>query len=170
MDRYGHETDVNTAEHRREVTAPAATFHPDSKSSDSLFLLHHPILPSAVSASSNILFLPKRPAPHRLRVGCVRPLSLFYSDIGRWGGREIARSALSLIRSAQAERDNESCIFNKNLNHGQWCIISGTYEQCQIPEERRGVWSSRRLLIKFEDIFLNSAGASQIIVIHREPI
>ncbi|GBP24801.1 hypothetical protein EVAR_14134_1 [Eumeta japonica] len=42
---------------------------------------------------------------------CVRPLSLFYSDIGRWSGREIARSALSLARSAQAERDNESCFF-----------------------------------------------------------
>ncbi|GBP24793.1 hypothetical protein EVAR_14126_1 [Eumeta japonica] len=32
----------------------------------------------------------------------VRPLSLFYSDIGRWSGREIARP-----RSAQTERDNE---------------------------------------------------------------
>ncbi|GBP68287.1 hypothetical protein EVAR_57613_1 [Eumeta japonica] len=45
------------------------------------------------------------------RVGRVRPLSLFYSDIGRRSGREIARSALSLARSAQAERDNESCFF-----------------------------------------------------------
>ncbi|GBP79897.1 hypothetical protein EVAR_63334_1 [Eumeta japonica] len=46
------------------------------------------------------------------RVGCVRSLSLFYSErIGRWSGREIARSVLSLARSAQAERDNESCFF-----------------------------------------------------------
>ncbi|GBP38225.1 hypothetical protein EVAR_18104_1 [Eumeta japonica] len=41
----------------------------------------------------------------------VRPLSLFYSDASADSGREIARSALSLARSAQAERDNESCFF-----------------------------------------------------------
>ncbi|GBP69160.1 hypothetical protein EVAR_98230_1 [Eumeta japonica] len=45
------------------------------------------------------------------RVGCVRPLSLFYSDASADGVEEIARSALSLARSAQAERDNESCFF-----------------------------------------------------------
>ncbi|GBP25883.1 hypothetical protein EVAR_81765_1 [Eumeta japonica] len=53
-------------------------------------------------------------APHfgKLDIpNCVRPLSLFYSDIGRWSGKEIARSTLSLARSAQAERDNESCFF-----------------------------------------------------------
>ncbi|GBP48383.1 hypothetical protein EVAR_96422_1 [Eumeta japonica] len=41
--------------------------------------------------------------------GCVRPLSLFYSDASADGVVEIARSVLSLARSAQAERDNESC-------------------------------------------------------------
>ncbi|GBP11276.1 hypothetical protein EVAR_92818_1 [Eumeta japonica] len=44
-------------------------------------------------------------------VGRVRPLSLLLGRIGRWSAREIARSALSLARSAQAERDNESCFF-----------------------------------------------------------
>ncbi|GBP89905.1 hypothetical protein EVAR_66180_1 [Eumeta japonica] len=29
----------------------------------------------------------------------------------RWSGREIARSALSIARSTQAEHDNESCFF-----------------------------------------------------------
>ncbi|GBP96842.1 hypothetical protein EVAR_69719_1 [Eumeta japonica] len=42
-------------------------------------------------------------------VVCGRCLEL--ERIGRWTGREIARSALSLARSAQAERDNESCFF-----------------------------------------------------------
>ncbi|GBP59128.1 hypothetical protein EVAR_44368_1 [Eumeta japonica] len=41
----------------------------------------------------------------------VRPLSLFYSDASADEVEEIARSALSLARSAQAERDNESCFF-----------------------------------------------------------
>ncbi|GBP87889.1 Beta-1,3-galactosyltransferase 5 [Eumeta japonica] len=46
-------------------------------------------------------------------IGCVRPLSLFYSDASVDGVEEIARSALSLARSAQAERDNESCFFRR---------------------------------------------------------
>ncbi|GBP42723.1 Zinc finger protein 62 homolog [Eumeta japonica] len=45
------------------------------------------------------------------RVGRMRPLSLFYSDASADGVEEIARPALSLARSAQAERDNESCFF-----------------------------------------------------------
>ncbi|GBP76178.1 hypothetical protein EVAR_49975_1 [Eumeta japonica] len=44
---------------------------------------------------------------HRLCAAAVSLLLL--GRIGRWSGREIARSALSLERSAQAERDNESC-------------------------------------------------------------
>ncbi|GBP21279.1 hypothetical protein EVAR_11674_1 [Eumeta japonica] len=40
---------------------------------------------------------------------CAVAISLLLGRIGRWSGREIARSALSLARSAQAERDNESC-------------------------------------------------------------
>ncbi|GBP48316.1 hypothetical protein EVAR_34809_1 [Eumeta japonica] len=51
------------------------------------------------------------------RTCCVRPLTLFYSDIGRWSGREIARSALSLARSVQAERDNESWFFLRPRVH-----------------------------------------------------
>ncbi|GBP56516.1 hypothetical protein EVAR_42710_1 [Eumeta japonica] len=41
---------------------------------------------------------------------CAAAVSL--GHIGRWSGREIARSALSLARLAQAERDNESCFFS----------------------------------------------------------
>ncbi|GBP56610.1 hypothetical protein EVAR_33241_1 [Eumeta japonica] len=44
-----------------------------------------------------------------MTIGCVRPLLFFYSDVGRWSGRQIARPALSPARSAQTERDNESC-------------------------------------------------------------
>ncbi|GBP58610.1 hypothetical protein EVAR_38849_1 [Eumeta japonica] len=46
------------------------------------------------------------------RLGCftcrlsAAAVSLLLGRIGRWSGREIARSALSLARSAQAERDN----------------------------------------------------------------
>ncbi|GBP66613.1 hypothetical protein EVAR_50438_1 [Eumeta japonica] len=40
---------------------------------------------------------------------CAAAVSLVLGCIGRWCGREIGRSALSLARSAQAERDNESC-------------------------------------------------------------
>ncbi|GBP27009.1 hypothetical protein EVAR_11242_1 [Eumeta japonica] len=42
---------------------------------------------------------------------CAAAVSLVLGRIGQWSGREIARSALSLARSAQAERDNESCFF-----------------------------------------------------------
>ncbi|GBP41554.1 hypothetical protein EVAR_20362_1 [Eumeta japonica] len=42
---------------------------------------------------------------------CAAAVSLVLGRIGRWSGREIARSTLSLARSAQAERDNESCFF-----------------------------------------------------------
>ncbi|GBP56788.1 hypothetical protein EVAR_91440_1 [Eumeta japonica] len=40
---------------------------------------------------------------------CTAAVSLLLGRICRWSGREIARSAISLARSAQAERDNESC-------------------------------------------------------------
>ncbi|GBP80722.1 hypothetical protein EVAR_57193_1 [Eumeta japonica] len=42
---------------------------------------------------------------------CAAAVSLLLGRVGRRSGREIARSALSLARSAQAERDNESCFF-----------------------------------------------------------
>ncbi|GBP86950.1 hypothetical protein EVAR_62793_1 [Eumeta japonica] len=42
---------------------------------------------------------------------CAAALSLLLRHNGRWSGRGTARSALSLARSAQAERDNESCFF-----------------------------------------------------------
>ncbi|GBP85569.1 hypothetical protein EVAR_64560_1 [Eumeta japonica] len=42
---------------------------------------------------------------------CEAAVSLLLGRIGRWSGREIDRSAVSLARSAQAERDNESCFF-----------------------------------------------------------
>ncbi|GBP69509.1 hypothetical protein EVAR_88409_1 [Eumeta japonica] len=44
-------------------------------------------------------------------LGCVPPLSLLYMDASADGVEEMARSALSLTRSALAERDNESCFF-----------------------------------------------------------
>ncbi|GBP69277.1 hypothetical protein EVAR_56821_1 [Eumeta japonica] len=44
----------------------------------------------------------------RLRAAAV---SLLLGRIGRCSGKEIARFALSLSRSAQAERDNESYFF-----------------------------------------------------------
>ncbi|GBP33109.1 Phenoloxidase-activating factor 2 [Eumeta japonica] len=44
---------------------------------------------------------------------CAAAVSLLLGRIGRWSGREIARSALSLARSAQAERDNESRFFTE---------------------------------------------------------
>ncbi|GBP39133.1 hypothetical protein EVAR_27093_1 [Eumeta japonica] len=42
---------------------------------------------------------------------CAAAVSLLCGRIGRSSGREIACSALSLARSAQAERDNESRFF-----------------------------------------------------------
>ncbi|GBP75246.1 hypothetical protein EVAR_45445_1 [Eumeta japonica] len=42
---------------------------------------------------------------------CAAAVSLLLGRLGRWSGREIARSAFSLARSAQAERDNDSCFF-----------------------------------------------------------
>ncbi|GBP45959.1 hypothetical protein EVAR_41261_1 [Eumeta japonica] len=44
---------------------------------------------------------------------CAAAVSLILGRFGRWSGREIARTALSLARSAQAERDNESCFFER---------------------------------------------------------
>ncbi|GBP94741.1 hypothetical protein EVAR_52817_1 [Eumeta japonica] len=40
---------------------------------------------------------------------CAAAVSLLLERIGRWSGRGIARSVFMLVRSAQAERDNESC-------------------------------------------------------------
>ncbi|GBP20153.1 hypothetical protein EVAR_5583_1 [Eumeta japonica] len=68
----------------------------------------HDPSPSPHFSPLDILFLSKRPATHWL---CAATASLLLRRIGRWSGREIARSALSLARSAQAERDNESCFF-----------------------------------------------------------
>ncbi|GBP45783.1 hypothetical protein EVAR_76088_1 [Eumeta japonica] len=45
------------------------------------------------------------------RALCAAAVSLLLGRIGRWSERETARSALSLARSAQAERDNKSCFF-----------------------------------------------------------
>ncbi|GBP19428.1 hypothetical protein EVAR_15776_1 [Eumeta japonica] len=42
---------------------------------------------------------------------CAAAVSLLLGRIGRWSGREIARSALSLARLAQTECDIESCLF-----------------------------------------------------------
>ncbi|GBP13441.1 hypothetical protein EVAR_4196_1 [Eumeta japonica] len=71
--------------------------------------------------SNNILWL------------CAAAESLPLGRIGRWSGREIARSALSLARSAQVERDNESCFFvlkvqliRSNLRNG------GLYEIAEV--------------------------------------
>ncbi|GBP42584.1 TNF receptor-associated factor 5 [Eumeta japonica] len=53
---------------------------------------------------------------------CAAAVSLLLGRIGRWSGREIACPALSLARSAQAERDNESYFFAElHLNGiGKW--------------------------------------------------
>ncbi|GBP83649.1 hypothetical protein EVAR_57808_1 [Eumeta japonica] len=48
-------------------------------------------------------------------------VSLLLGCIGRWSGREIARSALSLARSAQAERDNESMVFHLRTDDNKSC-------------------------------------------------
>ncbi|GBP85176.1 Protein disconnected [Eumeta japonica] len=54
---------------------------------------------------------PSGHSPHvRIRL-CAAVVSLLLRGIGRWSGREIARSALSLEHSAQTERDNESCFY-----------------------------------------------------------
>ncbi|GBP63565.1 hypothetical protein EVAR_61305_1 [Eumeta japonica] len=42
---------------------------------------------------------------------CAAAVSLLLERFSRWSGKEIARSALSLARSALAKRDNESCFF-----------------------------------------------------------
>ncbi|GBP38379.1 hypothetical protein EVAR_36332_1 [Eumeta japonica] len=42
---------------------------------------------------------------------CAAAVSFLLGRVGRWSGREIARSALSLARSVQAERDKESYFF-----------------------------------------------------------
>ncbi|GBP35173.1 hypothetical protein EVAR_18298_1 [Eumeta japonica] len=42
---------------------------------------------------------------------CAAAVSLLLGRIGRWSGREIPCSALSLVGSVQVERDNESCFF-----------------------------------------------------------
>ncbi|GBP44761.1 Unconventional myosin-Va [Eumeta japonica] len=42
---------------------------------------------------------------------CAVCVSLILGRIGRWSGREIARSVLSFARSVHTERDNESCFF-----------------------------------------------------------
>ncbi|GBP11263.1 hypothetical protein EVAR_92808_1 [Eumeta japonica] len=64
----------------------------------------------------------------RSRVGRVRPLSLLLGRIGRWSGKEIAHPALSLARSAQAERDNESCFFVRAADVHQFRQREGTFE------------------------------------------
>ncbi|GBP62644.1 hypothetical protein EVAR_51890_1 [Eumeta japonica] len=46
-----------------------------------------------------------------LNMLCAAAVSLVLGCIGRWSGREIARSTLSLAHPAQAERDNDSCFF-----------------------------------------------------------
>ncbi|GBP37231.1 hypothetical protein EVAR_35664_1 [Eumeta japonica] len=51
-------------------------------------------------------------------VGCVRPLSLSYSDASADEVEE--RSLVPLSRSAQAERDNESCFYNRH-SYGDQC-------------------------------------------------
>ncbi|GBP41523.1 hypothetical protein EVAR_20328_1 [Eumeta japonica] len=91
---------------------------------------------------------------------CVRPLSLFYSDastvmsiggslwllasvgcIGRSSGREIVRSALSLARSAQAERDNESYFFVRAAGVHRFFTLHAAYRQAIAYE-----WCSATLL------------------------
>ncbi|GBP61775.1 hypothetical protein EVAR_96019_1 [Eumeta japonica] len=52
--------------------------------------------------------------------GCVRPLSLFYSDVSADGVEERSLVPRSLARSAQAERDNESCFFTENAIFSQY--------------------------------------------------
>ncbi|GBP70844.1 hypothetical protein EVAR_53508_1 [Eumeta japonica] len=75
-----------------------------------LLKLHHCWGRKRMKASEQInngASTPAAGATEAMRVVCGRCLSLL-GRIGRWSGREIARSALALARSAQAERDNES--------------------------------------------------------------
>ncbi|GBP26681.1 hypothetical protein EVAR_23451_1 [Eumeta japonica] len=78
---------------------------------------------------------------------CAVAVSLLLGRIGRWSGREIARSALSFARSAQAERDNESCFFvhadpkrgdpRKDQSHGlATSLVEPTKEERNILERR----------------------------------
>ncbi|GBP98205.1 hypothetical protein EVAR_70884_1 [Eumeta japonica] len=60
---------------------------------------------------------------------CVRPLSLL-GRIGRWSGKEIAHPAFSLARSAQAERDNESCFSCAADVHQFPPRVSSTIQHC----------------------------------------
>ncbi|GBP68597.1 Atrial natriuretic peptide receptor 1 [Eumeta japonica] len=56
---------------------------------------------------------------------CAAAVSLVLGRIGRWSGREIARSALSFARSAQMERDNDSCFFGGYWGETGWAAGDG---------------------------------------------
>ncbi|GBP30066.1 hypothetical protein EVAR_14583_1 [Eumeta japonica] len=76
---------------------------------------------------------------------CAAAVSLLLGRIGRNGhgsGREIASSELSLARSAQAERDNESCFFaglksEKGTTSGSWLTARKTPPGGGAAEGRR---------------------------------
>ncbi|GBP11475.1 hypothetical protein EVAR_92967_1 [Eumeta japonica] len=71
--------------------------------------------------------------------------------ISRWSGREIARSAVSLVRSAQPERDNESYFFARAAGVHRFIrryhdiihvLKSFTHDLTSTGQRRDGVFSS----------------------------
>ncbi|GBP63376.1 3-ketoacyl-CoA thiolase, mitochondrial [Eumeta japonica] len=75
-------------------------------------------------------------------VVCGLCLSLLLGHISRWSRREIARSALSLARSAQAERDNESCYFMSGASDGALAPRHGALK-AGVPRERPALGVNR---------------------------
>ncbi|GBP62798.1 hypothetical protein EVAR_50627_1 [Eumeta japonica] len=57
-----------------------------------------------------MLYIPTR-TESRTKPSILLCATAVYSDVSADGVEEMARSTLSLARSAQAERDNESCFF-----------------------------------------------------------
>ncbi|GBP56411.1 hypothetical protein EVAR_90082_1 [Eumeta japonica] len=98
----------------------------------------------------------------RLRISqirlCAAGVSLLLRRIGRWSGREIARSARSLARSAQAERDNESWFFVRAA--GVHRFIRRYHVKMLEVEELKGkishrtpkLWATRSRSIGFADV------------------
>ncbi|GBP79821.1 hypothetical protein EVAR_61412_1 [Eumeta japonica] len=79
---------------------------------------------------------------------CAAAVSLLLGRIGRWSGREITRSALSLARSAQAERDKESRFFVRAIYKTLlrqtikfWYCTKEDNRNLQILIDRRECWS-----------------------------
>ncbi|GBP64617.1 hypothetical protein EVAR_46546_1 [Eumeta japonica] len=99
---------------------------------------------------------------------CAAALSLLLGRVGRRSEREVARSALSLARSAQAERDNESCFFRPadrscRLTNDPGLVWSREYvNRTDVRRRLLDVMSTswRRRLTRFE--FPESVGSTPL--------